>query len=84
MPKILVIGTKAYEFENEKGNIIRGSKAHSFRRSEDGELIPVKVSFRNVYTAGDMFPVPGVYEVELGFGGVVEGAILEKEIDLCI
>ena len=84
MPKILVVGTKAYEFENEKGNIIRGSKAHSFRKSEGGELIPVKVSFRNIYTAGDLFPVPGIYEVELGFGGVVEAAVLEKEIDLGI
>lgn len=82
MAKILVIGTKAYEFENEKGNIIRGSKAYSFRKSEGGDLVPVKVNFRNVYTAGDMFPVPGIYEVELGFGGTVEDAILEKEIDL--
>ncbi len=82
MPKILVIGTKAYEFENEKGNIIRGSKAYSFRKNEGGELVPVKVSFRNIYTAGDMFPVPGIYEVVLGFGGTVENATLEKEIDL--
>lgn len=84
MAKILVVGTRAYEFENEKGEIIKGSKAYSFRKKSDGVLAPVKVSFRNVYTAGDLFPVPGVYEVELGFGGTVEGAVLEKEIDLGI
>lgn len=81
MAKILVVGTKSYDFTNEEGKTVRGSKAYSFRKGEDG-LIPVKVSFRNVYTAGDMFPVPGIYEVELGFGGTVEDAILEKEIDL--
>lgn len=81
MPKILVIGTRSYDFENEEGRAIRGSKAYAFRKGEDG-LIPVKVNFRNVYTAGDLFPVPGIYEVELGFGGTVGDAILEKEIKL--
>jgi hypothetical protein len=78
----LVVGTRAYnDLRMKKGKAIRGSKAYSFRKGEDG-LIPVKVSFRNVYTASDMFPVPGIYEVVLGFGGTVEDAILEKEIDL--
>ena len=82
MAKILVVGTKAYEFEDEKtGKTIRGSKAYSFGK-EEGELVPVKVSFRNIFTAGELFPKPGVYEVELGFRGTVECAVLEKEIDL--
>lgn len=84
MAKILVVGTKSYDFTNDEGKTIRGSKAYSFRKDEGGDLIPVKVSFRNVYTAGDLFPVPGIYEVELGFGGAVEGAVLEKEIELGI
>ena len=81
MAKILVVGTKAYEFEDEKGRTIRGSKAYAFGR-EEGELIPVKVTFKNTSTAGELFPKPGVYEVELGFRGTVECAVLEKEIDL--
>lgn len=83
MAKILVVGTKSYDFTNEEGKAVRGSKAYSFRKGDDG-LIPVKVSFRNVYTAGDMFPVPGIYEVELGFGGTVENAILEEEISISL
>ena len=82
MAKILVVGTRSYDFTNEEGKAVRGSKAYSFRKGEDGGLIPVKVSFRNVYTAGDMFPVPGIYEVELGFGGTVEDATLEDAIDI--
>jgi hypothetical protein len=81
MPKILVIGTRSYEFEDERGNLIKGSKAYSFGR-EEGELVPVKVSFRNVHTAKEFFPKAGIYEVELGFRGSVECAVLEKEIDL--
>lgn len=81
MAKILVIGTKSYEFEDEKGKLIKGSKAYSFGR-EEGELIPVKVSFKNVHTAKELFPTPGIYDVELGFRGNVEFAVLEKEIDL--
>ena len=81
MAKILVIGTKSYEFEDEKGKLIKGSKAYSFGNVE-GELVPVKVSFKNIFAAGELFPKPGVYEVELGFRGSVECAILEKEIDL--
>ena len=81
MAKILVVGTKSYEFEDEKGRTIRGSKAYSFGNVE-GELAPVKVSFRNVYTAKEFFPKPGIYEVELGFRGTVECAVLEKEIDV--
>ena len=82
MAKILVIGTKSYEFEDEKtGKTIRGSKAYSFGNVE-GELVPVKVSFKNVHTAKEFFPKAGIYEVELGFRGSVECAILEKEIDI--
>jgi hypothetical protein len=40
------------------------------------------VSFRNVHTAKEFFPKAGIYEVELGFRGSVECAVLEKEIDL--
>lgn len=82
MAKILVIGTRSYEFQDEKtGKTVRGSKAYSFGK-EEGEIVPVKVNFRNTSTAGELFPKPGVYEVELGFRGSVECAILEKEIDL--
>ena len=81
MAKILVIGTKSYEFEDERGKLIKGSKAYSFGK-EDGEIIPVKVSFREVFEAERLFPVPGVYQVDLGFRGNVEYAVLEKELDL--
>ena len=82
MPRILVIGTKSYEFEDEKtGKTIRGSKAYSFGNVE-GELVPVKVSFRDTSTAKKFFPKSGIYEVELGFWETVECAVLEKEIDL--
>ena len=81
MAKILVVGTKSYEFEDEKGRTIRGSKAYSFGR-EEGEIIPVKVTFRNTSTAKEFFPRPGIYEVELGFRGNVQCAILEEEIDI--
>ena len=82
MARILVVGTKSYEFEDEKtGKTVRGSKAFAFGR-EEGELIPVKVTFKNTSTAGELFPKPGVYQVELGFRGSVECAILEEEIDL--
>ena len=82
MAKILVIGTRSYEFEDEKtGKLIKGSKAYSFGK-EDGEIIPVKVSFREVFEAERLFPVPGVYQVDLGFRGNVEYAVLEKELDL--
>ena len=81
MAKILVVGTKAYEFEDEKGRTIRGSKAYSFGNVE-GELVPVKVSFRDTSTAGELFPKSGIYEVELGFRGSVECAVLEKELDI--
>ena len=82
MAKILVVGTKSYEFQDEKtGKTIKGSKAYSFGNVE-GELVPVKVSFRNINKAEELFPVSGVYEVELGFRGNVECAILEKELDI--
>ena len=81
MAKILVVGTKAYEFEDEKGRTIKGSKAYAFGK-EEGEIIPVKVTFRNTSTARELFPTPGVYDVVLGFRGNVECAILEKEIDI--
>lgn len=82
MPKILVVGTMSYEFEDERtGKLISGSKAYSFGKQE-GKLVPVKVSFRNTSTAEELFPRPGIYDVELGFRGTVEFAVLEKEIDL--
>lgn len=81
MAKILVIGTRSYNFENEKGEIVKGSKAYSFRKNE-GKLIPVKVSFRGINTAEELFPVAGIYEVELGFHGTVESAFLDSEIDI--
>ena len=81
MPRILVVGTKSYEFEDEKGKLIKGSKAYSFGK-DNGEIIPVKASFRDVFEAERLFPVPGVYQVDLGFRGSVECAVLEKELDL--
>ena len=81
MPKLLVIGTMSYNFEDDKtGKVISGSKAYSFGK-EDGRWIPVKASFKNIGTAEKLFPKPGIYEVELGFRGSVECAVLEKEID---
>ncbi|HHX70439.1 MAG TPA: hypothetical protein GX708_20595 [Gallicola sp.] len=82
MPRILVVGTKSYEFDDEKtGKTIRGSKAYSFGK-DNGEIIPVKASFRDVFEAERLFPVPGVYQVDLGFRGNVEYAVLEKELDI--
>ena len=81
MPKILVVGTKSYEFEDERGKLIKGSKAYSFGK-DNGEIVPVKASFREVFEAERLFPVPGVYQVELGFRGSIEYAVLEKELDI--
>ena len=82
MAKILVIGTKSYEFDDEKtGKTIKGSKAYSFGK-DNGEIIPVKVSFRDVFEAERLFPVPGVYQVDIGIRGNIEYAVLEKELDL--
>ena len=81
MPKVLVVGTKSYDFEDERGRSIKGSKAYCFGR-DNGEIIPVKASFREVFEAERLFPVPGIYQVELGFRGSIEYAVLEKELDI--
>ena len=82
MPKILVVDTMKFEFKDrETGKLISGSKAYSFYK-EEGKFIPLKTVFKNTSTAEELFPKPGIYEVELGFRGTVDCAVLEREIDL--
>lgn len=82
MPKILVVDTMKYEFrDRETGEIVSGSKAYSFYR-ENGKFLPIKTTFRNTSTAESLFPKPGIYEVELGFKGSIECAVLVEELNL--
>lgn len=82
MAKLIVLGTKSYDFENDKGDRIVGSKAFAFTRNDDGDIIPEKVSFQGVNAASTLFPVPGIYEVMLGFRNKIEDSELLKELDL--
>jgi hypothetical protein len=82
MAKLIVLGTKIYDFENEKGDRIKGSKAFAFTQNNDGEIVPEKVSFQSVNAASSLFPVPGIYEVVLGFRNKIEDSDLLKELDL--
>ena len=83
MPKILVVDTMKYEFKDrDTGEIVSGSKAYSFYRERDGKLVPVKTTFRGTSEAESLFPRPGVYEVELGFRGSIECAVLLEELNL--
>ncbi len=82
MPKLIVLGTKNYDFENDKGDRVIGSKAFAFTQNDNGDIIPEKVSFQNVNAASSLFPVPGIYEVVLGFRNKIEDSDLLKELDL--
>jgi hypothetical protein len=82
MPKLIVLGTKNYDFENDKGDRIKGSKAFAFTQNNDGEIVPEKISFQGVNAASSLFPVPGIYEVMLGFRNKIEDSELLKELDL--
>ena len=82
MAKLIVLGTKNYDFENDKGDRIVGSKAFAFTRNDNGDIVPEKVSFQSVNAASSLFPVPGVYEVVLGFRNKIEDSDLLKELDL--
>lgn len=82
MPKILVIDTMKYEFrDRETGEMVSGSKAYSFYR-ENGKFIPLKTTFKRTSEAENLFPKPGIYEVELGFRGSIECAVLVEELNL--